>query len=183
MITTERLIVRLFKEEDAGDLYDYLSLPETYRFESGGPVSRQKAREIAGDFATGTNFWAAQLIDGPQKIVGHISLFPTGPDHVLTWEIGYIFNPAYHRKGYATEAARAVIGYAFTELGAHRVVAHCSPRNVASWKVLEKCGFRREGLEKKNIFFHEDAAGNPEWFDSYGYAILDEEFFTNGGQS
>ena len=181
-ITTERLIVRLFKKADAGDLYDYLSLPQTYRFEPGEPVSRAKAKEIAREFASGTNFWAVELAD-EHKVIGHVSLFPSGPDTARTWEIGYIFNPAYQRKSYATEASRAVIGYAFTELNAHRVVAHCSPLNVASWKVLEKCGLRQEGLEKKNIFFHTDSAGNPEWFDSYGYAILAEEYFAGGGRS
>jgi len=181
MMTTERLIVRLFREEDADDLYDYLSRPETYRFEPGEPVSREKAAEIACEFASGTNFWAAEHVN-EHKVVGHVSLFPSGPDRTRTWEIGYIFNPAYQRRGYATEAARAVIGYTFTELNAHRVVAHCSPVNVASWKVLERCGFRREGLERQNIFFHHDAAGNPEWFDSYNYAILAEEFFAGDGR-
>jgi ribosomal-protein-alanine N-acetyltransferase len=180
-LKTDRLIVRLFRHRDAGDLYDYLSLPETYRFEPGEPVSRRKAAETAREFASGANFWAAELADRHQ-VIGHVSLFPAGPDRVRTWEIGYIFNPAYQRKGYATEAARAIIGYAFTKLDAHRVVAHCSPVNVASWRVLEKCGLRREGLEKKNVFFHHDGAGNPVWFDSYTYAILAEEFFPDGGQ-
>lgn len=181
MLTTARLIVRFFREEDAGDLYDYLSRPEIYRFEPGEPVSRVKAAEIARDFSTGTNFWAAELKD-VQKVIGHVSLFPSGPEHVNTWEIGYIFNPVYQRRGYATEATRAVIGYTFKELGAHRVIAHCSPENPASWKVLEKCGLRQEGLEKQNIFFHHDAAGNPIWFDSYAYAILAEEFCADSGQ-
>jgi ribosomal-protein-alanine N-acetyltransferase len=181
-IHTARLIVRLFRDQDAGDLYEYLSRPEIYRFESGEPVSRAKAAEIAADFASGTNFWAAELSDA-HKVVGHISLFPSGPDRVQTWEIGYIFNPDYQRHGYATEAARAVIGYTFRELDACRIVAHCSPLNTASWKVLEKCGLRREGLQKRNIFFHYDAAGKPEWFDSYDYAILADEFAAAEGQS
>ena len=179
-LTTERLIVRTFREADAGDLYEYLSRPETYRFEPGEPVSRAQAALRAGEFASGANFWAAELKDG-HKVVGHVSLFPSGPDHVRTWELGYIFNPDYQRRGYATEATRAVIDYTFGELNAHRVVAHCSPLNTGSWKVLEKCGFRREGLQKKNIFFHHDAAGNPEWFDSYDYALLADEFLASGG--
>jgi ribosomal-protein-alanine N-acetyltransferase len=180
-IRTARLTVRLFRDDDAADLYEYLSRPEVYRFEPGEPVTRAKATEIAVEFASGTSFWAAELTK-EHKIVGHISLFPSGPDRVNTWEIGYIFNPDYQRQGYATEAARAVIGYTFNELDAHRIVAHCSPRNTASWKLLEKCGFRREGLERQNIFFHYDAAGQPEWFDSYDYALLADEFSPEGGR-
>ena len=181
MIKTQRLTVRPFRAGDADDLYAYLSLPEVYRFEPGEPVSHGKAAEIAAEFASGTSFWAAELVE-ERKVIGHVSLFPYGPDRVRTWEVGYIFHPAYQRRGYATEAARAVIGYAFTGLQAHRVVAHCSPGNTASCKVLEKCGLRREGLEMQNIFFHSDAAGDPEWLDSYGYAILAGEFFAGGGQ-
>jgi RimJ/RimL family protein N-acetyltransferase len=61
----------------------------------------------------------------------------------------------------------------------HRVVSHCNPQNVASWKLLEKIGFHREGLLRKNIYFRKDEAGNPLWWDSYAYARLEDrnEFY------
>ncbi len=181
MITTERLVLRSFTEEDAADLYDYLSRPEMFRFEPGEPVSPETAGNIVREWSKGTQFWAAVLREGPGKMVGHVFFSPSGPEHLRTWEIGYMFNPDYQRRGYATEASRALIAHAFRDLGAHRVVAHCSPENPASWKLLEKCGIRREGLEKQNVFFHRDEAGNPIWLDSYGYAILAAEFFSTGG--
>jgi ribosomal-protein-alanine N-acetyltransferase len=175
VISTERLVIRPFQKSDYQDLYEYLSLPETYRFETGKPISLNKAKKFCKERAKGTNFWAATLKDS-KKLIGHISLFAAGPKFLRTWEIGYIFNPSFQNKGYASEAAQAIIKYAFTELGAHRIVGHCSPDNIPSWKVLEKCGMKREGLLKKNFLLRNDTSGYPIWLDSYEYAILEEDF-------
>lgn len=175
MLSTERLIVRKFLESDYRDIHEYLSLKETYRFEPGEPVSLEEAKKIAAERARGTNFWAVTLKDGNKKLIGHVSLIQTEPKFFLTWEIGYIFNPAFRGKGYATEAARALIDYAFKEMGVHRVVGYCSTVNIPSWRVLEKCGMKREGLRRKNAFSHKDKNGKPRWFDSYEYAILAED--------
>jgi ribosomal-protein-alanine N-acetyltransferase len=177
MLSTERLIIRPFLESDYIDLYEYLSLEETYRYEPGEPVSLEEARKLASERARGTNFWAATLKDKVNKLIGHVSFIQTEPKFFLTWEIGFIFNPAFQSKGYATEASRALIAYAFTKLGAHRVVGYCNPENIPSWKVLEKCGMTREALRRKDAFFRKDKDGQPIWFDSYEYAILAEDFF------
>jgi ribosomal-protein-alanine N-acetyltransferase len=177
MLNTERLIVRPFLKSDYQDLYEYLSLPETYRFERGKPLTLKETKKFCVEFAgkTGPGFWAGELKESG-KVIGQVSFFPAGPEFLRAWEIGYIFNPAYQNKGYASEAALAVIKYAFTELGAHRIIGHCNPDNIPSWKVLEKCGMNREGLLKKNFLLRNDASGNPIWLDSYEYAILEEDF-------
>jgi ribosomal-protein-alanine N-acetyltransferase len=175
MLTTERLIIRPFFEADYRDLFEYLSLPETYRYEPGEPVTLEQARQLAAERALGTDFWAVALKDN-KKLIGHISFIQQEPKHFLTWEIGYIFNPAYQNKGYASEAGKAVIGYAFTELGAHRVIGNCNPENIPSCRVLEKCGMKREGYFRKKAFFRKDADGKPLWFDACEYAVLAEDY-------
>jgi ribosomal-protein-alanine N-acetyltransferase len=174
MLSTERLIVRPFRENDYQDLHEYLSRPEIYRFERGGPISLKKAREFARDWARGRNFWAAVLKEN-HKLIGHVSFFSEGPEYLKTWQIGFIFNPVYQNNGYCSEASLAVIKHAFHKLGAHRIIAHCSPENVPSWKVLEKCGMKREGYLRKNFNIRDDENGNPVWLDSYVYGILDED--------
>jgi ribosomal-protein-alanine N-acetyltransferase len=176
VLTTERLVIRPFLKSDYDDLYEYLSLPEIYRFEHGKPLSLQEAKKECRKRAKSNFFWAATIKDGPKKLIGHVSFYQIEPKFFLTWEIGYIFNPVFQNKGYATEASRAIIKYAFTELGTHRVVAHCSPENTPSWKVLENCGMKREGLARKNFLIRNDENGNPVWLDSYQYAILEEDF-------
>jgi RimJ/RimL family protein N-acetyltransferase len=162
-------------ESDYQDLYEYLSLPETFRYEPGEPVTLEQTRQLARERAGSANWWAAVRKD-TGKLVGHISFFPVEPRYFLTWEIGFIFNPVFQNNGYATEASRAVIKYAFTELGAHRVVGNCNPENISSCRVLEKCGMKREGYFRKKAFFRKDADGNPFWFDACEYAILAEDY-------
>jgi len=173
MIVTERLIVRPFLKSDYRDLCEYLSLEATYRFERGEPITLDKAKKLAGEWSKETKFWAATLKEN-KKLIGHVSFIPERPEVFKTWQIGYICNPAYHNKGYASEASLAVIKYAFASLGAHRIVAHCSPDNIPSWKVLEKCGMKREGLARQDFLLREEK-GKPVWLDSYDYAILAED--------
>ncbi len=175
MLETKCLIIRPFLESDYKELHEYLSLPEIYRFERGEPLSLKQAKKITHDWAKGKNFWAAILKEN-KKLVGHLSFFPEGFPDFKTWQVGYIFHPKYQNKGYATEATQAMIKYAFSELDAHRVVIHCSPDNIASWKVAEKCGLRREGIFKKSYLLRKDKKGKPIWLDSFTYSILDEEF-------
>jgi RimJ/RimL family protein N-acetyltransferase len=78
--------------------------------------------------------------------------------------------------GYATEAARAVMEDAFTGRDARRVIAMCNPLNAPSWRLLERLGMRREGHIRENIYFKEDATGEPVWQDTYEYGILAVEW-------
>ncbi|RPI86386.1 MAG: N-acetyltransferase [Chloroflexi bacterium] len=68
-----------------------------------------------------------------------------------------------------------LVHFGFTHLGILRVIAHCNPENIVSWKVLEKIGMRREGHLRKNVFFHTAKDGSPIWLDTYEYAILKED--------
>ena len=74
------------------------------------------------------------------KVIGNICC---GNRDFAAREVGYIVNKHYQQQGYAAEALSAVIAQAFRE-GAHRIYAECDPRNVPSWKLLEKVGLRRE---------------------------------------
>jgi RimJ/RimL family protein N-acetyltransferase len=174
MIETPRLVIRQFQEADYASLFEYLSNPVVYQFEPGEPVSLQQAKELAVERAHRTDFWAVVRKDD-QKMVGHLYFKPIEPKDFLTWELGYVFNPAFHHKGYATESAYALIRFGFAHLDIHRVVAHCHPGNIASWRVLERLGMRREGCFRKNVFFHVAPDGSPLWMDSYEYALLEED--------
>lgn len=174
MITTSRLLIRQFQEQDYPSLFEYLSNPSIYRFEPGEPISLEKAKELALERAQGNDFWAVIRKDD-QKLVGHLYFSQIEPKDYQTWELGYIFNPAFHNQGYATESASGLVHYGFTHLGIHRVIAHCNTENVASWKVLEKIGMRREGCFRKNVFFRTTEDGSPLWVDSFEYAILKED--------
>ena len=91
-------------------------------------------------------------------------------DELRHGELLYVLNRPYWGQGYATEAARALLGLGFSELDLHRIYATCRPANVASWRVMEKLGMRREG----HLVQHRWMKGR--WQDSLLYAILDHEW-------
>lgn len=86
-------------------------------------------------------------------------------------ELGWTLDPAFRRRGYATEAVRAVIGACFGPLGLRRVHAGCFAANEPSWRVMERLGMRREehsrgtGLHRSGV-----------WLDGMDYALLAEEW-------
>ena len=177
MINTSRLLIRQFQVQDYRSLFEYLSNPIIYRFEPGEPISLEKAKDLTLERAQGIDFWAV-VLRNDEKMVGHLYFKQIEPKEFLTWELGYIFNPAFQNNGYATESTYGLIQYGFEHLGVHRVIAHCNPINIASWRVLEKIGMKREGNFRKNVFFHTTQGGFPQWIDTYEYAILKEDINT-----
>ena len=173
-IATERLVLRPFRAEDADDLFEYLSDERTYLYEPGAPIDRNQVVRQAADMATSPDFWAIELKERG-KVIGQLYFKHIDPVELMTCELGYILNPSYQRQGYASEAAAALVNQALTTGGMHRVIANCNPENTASWSLLEKIGFRREGWLRKNIFFRKDVAGEPLWTDTFVYAILAAE--------
>jgi ribosomal-protein-alanine N-acetyltransferase len=173
-LNTPRLTLRRFRPADAADLYEYLADPRTYRFEPAEPLDRVQADLRAAEMAASPHFWAGEL-RSTGKVIGQIYLKQVEPAEHLTCELGYVLNPAYQRQGYGAEAAAALVRQALTAGGMHRIVAHCNPENTASWQLLEKIGFRREGLLRQDVFFRRDAAGAPLWTDTYVYALLAAE--------
>ena len=85
--------------------------------------------------------------------------------------LGYLIDPAHAGRGYATDVARALLGLAFGELGLHRVTAGCFAANVASWRVMEKVGMRREQHGVRDSWHAELG-----WIDGYTYGMLAEEW-------
>ncbi len=59
--------------------------------------------------------------------------------------------------------------------GAHRIFAECHPENQASWRLLEKLSFTKEGHLRKNIYFSKQQDGTPLWQDTLIYGLLKED--------
>lgn len=170
-ISSPRLILRAFRPTDNEDLYSYLSNEQIYQFEPGEPINLEQARKMVGELANSPDFWAIELRE-TVRVIGQIYFKQTDPTHLQTWELGYILSPQYQRQGYMTEAVGALVRKRFSDGDIHRIVAHCNPQNIPSWKLLEKVGFRREGLFLQNIYFRKNAQGEPLWMDTFVYALL-----------
>lgn len=166
-IHTERLILRSFRESDYDDLFEFLSQLEKDEFEGYPGITYENGREHLNYRVNSDEFFAIELKESG-KVIGNIYY---GKRDFDAREVGYIVNKNFQRKGYACEALHAVLEHAFKN-GVHRVFAECDPRNICSWKLLEKVGLEREAFFKQNIYFEKDENGNPKWKDTYVYAML-----------
>jgi RimJ/RimL family protein N-acetyltransferase len=111
----------------------------------------------------GTVFFIVEKKDGNR--IGHINSWTRGK----TREIGYALVPSERGKGYCTEAVRIMVDYLFLSRETMRIQATTDTRNLASQKVLEKAGFKKEGTMRKYFFIR------GEMRDAYLYSILREE--------
>lgn len=177
ILETDRLVIRKFCCDDWYDLYEYLSQKTVVKYEPYNVFTEEECKQEAIYRSQNDAFFAVCLKEN-NKLIGNIYFQQQDPKEFLTWEIGYVFNPGYYGRGYATEACKRVLKYGFEQLGVHRVIGKCNPENTSSWKLLERLLMRREGHFRKPAFFHKSNEGKPIWHDAYQYAILSEEFFS-----
>ena len=108
---------------------------------------------IAGheaNYAAGQSIDFAMTLTETKELIGSIGLQLT-PAHRHA-ELGYFVGPDHWSCGYATEASRAILDFAFNTLGLHRVHVHHFAENTASARVVEKLGFQREGLARQHVY-------------------------------
>lgn len=169
-IRTERLHLRPVREEDWHALYKCISDPVVMAYEP--PLTYEQRCQWVDNCITSGAFWSVCLAD-TGEIIGNIYL---GRGEQDNWEVGYMLQSRYQRQGYAAEAIGPLVCRAFHIEKAHRVYAFCNGDNAASWKLLERLGFRREGLIKQNIYFRKGDDGKPVWQDTLIYGVLQEEW-------
>lgn len=170
-ITTERLILRDFVPEDWPAMYGYLSRELTVRYEPYRPVDEPTARRWAEERSTDPSFVAVCLRESGE-LLGNLYL--AGEAHGR-FELGYVFDDRRWGKGYATEAARALLADAIKHRGAQRIVAMCDPKNERSWRLLERLGMTREAHLRRNHWFFTDENGQPLWHDTFIYSLMPED--------
>lgn len=154
-LQTERLTLRTYDLSDISALVPLIGAREvaatTLRIPH--PYTESDAREfIAGtqeDLARGTELRLAITLKQSNTLCGGVGL-RIEPDHRRA-ELGYWLGVPFWGKGYATEAARAVVQHGFRALGLHRIFASHVPRNPASGRVLRKVGMRHEGILRGHI--------------------------------
>jgi ribosomal-protein-alanine N-acetyltransferase len=169
VLETERLVLRRWTAEDAGPLFEMCRDAEVMRYIGDGRPwpGVERAREWLGRnlaaYAEHGYGGHAVLEKAGGRLVGSCGLNPPR-EGMPEVELGYVFARDCWGKGYATEAARACLRYAFEELRLSKVVARVTPEHTPSRRVLEKIGFEFEGLRRFEGAEEEDAfyvAQNP----------------------
>ncbi|HEV2059035.1 MAG TPA: GNAT family N-acetyltransferase [Solirubrobacteraceae bacterium] len=148
-IFTERLVLRPYVDDDLEQLHAVLYSDVDAMRLLGGPRDLSGTRfalerSMTQQDVSGFSFWPV-IERESGLLVGEAGLFPLSPDGPDV-ALGYAFGARWWGRGYATEAARAVIAEAFGPLGMDRLVAITREANHGSRHVLEKLGFRMEGV-------------------------------------
>lgn len=171
----ERIRLDLLRPDDLDDLYAIQSDPDVCRYLLYEPRTFEKVTEIlardsgARRIAQKDDFVQPAIRTPDGRLVGTMYLtLPSLEDR--TAEIGWLLSPAVQGRGYATEAARLLLGACFGELGLHRVYAELDPRNTASVRLCERLGMRHEAHFVEHMWL------KGEWTDTGVYAILAHEF-------
>jgi RimJ/RimL family protein N-acetyltransferase len=161
-IVTERLLLRDFREEDWPDAHAYRSDPEVARFMLTHEPERPEQTRAWLDRVIAqtreqppTRRTLAIVLQAEGRVIGQIHIGPSASDFPAEGEVG--FGYMLHRdawgQGYASEAARAIVGFGFEVLGARLISAWCFEANRASARVLQKAGLllalREEDVDPK----------------------------------
>ncbi|TAG46418.1 MAG: N-acetyltransferase [Betaproteobacteria bacterium] len=172
IIHTERLLLRLVRREDLPALFDVNSNPAVTQFL---PYPAWQTMDDANVWyertltrqETGAAWQFAIVLQQTGLALGTCLLFNFDPSSRRA-ETGYVLGQAHWSKGYASEAMRGLIAYAFDTLDLRRLEAQINPNNVASCALIERLGFAREGLLRERFF------DNGGFCDSAFYGLLRE---------
>ncbi|MCJ8269188.1 MAG: GNAT family N-acetyltransferase [Psychrosphaera sp.] len=153
-LTTERLTLRLFQATDLDCELKQQQDPEVVRY-IREPLSNEQAVEsfeaMLKPWQGNDREWLGLCVTrtADQQALGTVSFRFEVLDFAIT-EIGYRFRPEYQGQGYAFEAVTALVEFLFGTLKVHKVIAICDPRNTASFKLMQKLGMEKEGLQRQH---------------------------------
>ena len=179
MLETKRLILRPFeeREEDLELIAALYSDPEIMRYVPYDLLNREQAKahlkRISEEWRQKKpqNFEMAVILKDGMPLIGraHYHLDEASDSAMIG---GMLLKP-WWGGGLAREMALAMIDHCFDQLRLHRVIGLCHPDNVASWKMMEHCGMRREAHFRQSVRYVKH--GIARWEDELAYAILAEE--------
>jgi [ribosomal protein S5]-alanine N-acetyltransferase len=174
-IATDRLLLREFVRDDWRAVFAYQNDPRYLQVIDRTPRTEADSREFVEMFMA----WAVEAPRG--KFQFAVTLRETGEligncgirRHArYGWDadIGYEYSADHWGKGYATEAANAVLSFGFRELGIHRASANCNAANAASIHVLRKLGMQLE------VRIRDGDSSKGQWWDRLVWGILESEW-------
>ncbi len=160
VLQNDRIQVRLIHSEDAAQMLTletrnrefFQQFTGThdesfYTLEGQQQVAQTRIERAEQDYG----YWFVIVHRETEQIIGYIMLTEVVRSNLQSCWIGYFLDAAYNGQGIMTDAVKLVVQYAFEQLHFHRLEASVMPHNIGSIRVLEKSGFEREGLARKNV--------------------------------
>ena len=173
-LSSDRLFLRPLTSLDAEALYKYRSDAVTNRYQGWVPKSIDEAGDFVSKIAPKINvfdtwFQFAIVLKETNELIGDIGIHFIDEENYQA-EIGCTLAKDHHGKGIANEALKLTIAYLFSDLNKHRISCSVDPDNVASIKMIERLGFRKE------VHFKQSLLIDGEWVDDIVYALLKSEW-------
>ena len=155
LIETDRLILRRMMVKDYEDMYLYARRSDvtkylTWKSHTSPMYTKEYLEYIATKYSLGEFYDWAVIDKREQKMIGTCG-FTRFDFHSNSAEVGYVLNPEYWGKGYATEAVKAVVKFGFETIGVVRIEAKYMEGNAASRRVMEKVGMSYEGMMRSAL--------------------------------
>lgn len=182
MIETERLILRRWKLDDLDDFYEYVKEPAVMLRANLMPYpNRSEALRLLNLYVRSNEFWAIEL-KSTGKVLGQLKIYPDDNRGKYSKRntakfINYALGEQHWGYGYMTEALKAAVEFAFTELNTEILTAFHFPENTASRRVLEKCGFRYETTLENGILGVDN-----KYHTAIYHTILKDDYFNTGAK-
>ena len=147
-LETPRLILREFQVDDCQNLAPILANSNVMKFSSTGPLSISQTKEKIEEFIasypkSGFGKWAV-ILKETRTIIGYCGLAVETIDGREVTELGYRLDEPFWGQGLATEAASAILQYSSNDLKISDIIGIVAPENIASVRVLQKIGMRRD---------------------------------------
>lgn len=182
-VRTQRLLLRRATSDDLDATWHFRKLPEVHDWLSAATETYDAYRERYLREKRLSDLLVVELDTGGQvRVIGDLMLKVqdgwaqeevADQAKAVEGELGWVLDPAFGGKGYATEAVRALIGLCFGPLRLRRVVAGCFLDNEPSWRLMERLGMRREQHTVR-----ESLHRTKGWLDGLSYALLADEWPT-----
>lgn len=129
----------------------------------------RRLSRYAADWRADTGYSLFVFEAGESAVIGGISLSNVRRGVAQCGTLGYWIGEPYARRGYMSEALSLVVDFAFAELSLHRLEAACLPSNMASQRLLRRCGFSQDGYARKYLKI------GGEWHDHLLFSLLSED--------
>lgn len=174
-ISGKKVILRFFIQKDANEMFEFRLKNKDF-FQKHSPSFEENYYTIENIYKTINQFKKLRQEDKhytfgifdkqSKKLVGDINLFQIRRGPQQRCLLGYSVDKESNGLGYATEAVKLIVAFAFEKLEFHRIEAGAMTENIGSIRVLEKAGFQREGIEREGVKI------NGKWEDHQIFSIL-----------
>lgn len=173
-IETDRLILRKFKYEDNQDMLDYWISDPKIQFSYFEPIyaTYEEVKELLDQYISSysdMDYYRWAIIEKDSNCIGQIAFFLIDIDNHFA-EIEYCVGTEFQKRGYGTEATKAILDFGFNKINLHKIQICHAEDNLASKSIIKKCNLTYEGTLRDYFFV------DGKYVDRLYYSILKKEY-------